>query len=66
VQYEQARAWLQRAQAAPERADGSEVERLYAHLGRAYANQKPGKRLSRPMKNCSSTRSKKPLPQLSV
>jgi tetratricopeptide (TPR) repeat protein len=37
--YEQARAWLQEHQRLQSELSASEVERLYTHLGRAYANQ---------------------------
>ncbi len=37
--YEQARAWLQEHTRLQSKLSASEVERLYAHLGRAYANQ---------------------------
>src|SRR5947208_15201971 len=37
--YEQARAWLQEHQRLQTELSAAEVERLYAHLGRAYANQ---------------------------
>src|ERR1700716_4061868 len=37
--YEQARAWLQEHTRLQIELAASEVERLYAHLGRAYANQ---------------------------
>jgi DNA-binding SARP family transcriptional activator/predicted ATPase len=37
--YEQARAWLQEHQRLQTEQSASQVERLYAHLGRAYANQ---------------------------
>src|SRR5712692_7894987 len=39
VYYEQARAWLKAHQRLQTALAASEVERLYAHLGRAYANQ---------------------------
>ncbi len=37
--YEQARAWLQEHKRLQTELSASQVERLYAHLGRAYANQ---------------------------
>src|SRR2546421_4755478 len=37
--YEQARAWLQEYTRLQSKLSAAEVERLYAHLGRAYANQ---------------------------
>src|SRR5205085_6880359 len=37
--YEQASAWLQEHTRLQSKLSASEVERLYAHLGRAYANQ---------------------------
>src|SRR5260370_6233089 len=37
--YEQARAWLQEHMRLQSKLPAAEVERLYAHLGRAYANQ---------------------------
>ncbi|MFL5652811.1 MAG: tetratricopeptide repeat protein, partial [Ktedonobacteraceae bacterium] len=37
--YEQARAWLQEPKPLQSELSAAEVERLYAHLGRAYANQ---------------------------
>ena len=37
--YEQARAWLKAHQRLQTELSASQVERLYAHLGRAYANQ---------------------------
>jgi predicted ATPase/DNA-binding SARP family transcriptional activator len=37
--YEQARAWLQEHKRLQTELSAVEVERLYAHLGRAYANQ---------------------------
>ncbi len=37
--YEQARTWLQEQRRLQSELPAAEVERLYAHLGRAYANQ---------------------------
>ncbi|HEX6555864.1 MAG TPA: AAA family ATPase, partial [Ktedonobacteraceae bacterium] len=62
--YEQARALLQESQPLQDRLSASEVEHLYAHLGRAYTNQNAWQQAQQAYEELVDYAQHKPLPAL--
>ena len=62
--YEQARAWLQEQKPLQNAMSASEIERLYAHLGRAYANQNAWEKAQQAYEELLAYAQQKQLPML--